>query len=215
VERVLHITVHNLYPGLELTSPVYFSTSTRCHISSSQQTSTSTIMEASFGIDSRWEDFKGVLLYKLQRKYITRIDNQLNINTALIEDTAKNIYLLVVWNVDYHKHEFYVFLIECTADFAWDKDKLWVLYWKYYDQIRSDYKSGVITWLIHGDTVMKMRYDVTYGSNYKLNIIISEETEKYNMERPIEIEPKRLVFPLSILIILTYVYIFLVFPSHH
>jgi hypothetical protein len=64
----LNITIRNLYPGLELTSPVYFSTNTMYCVPPSRQIGTRNTTEARFGIDSKWKGFKCALLYKLQRK---------------------------------------------------------------------------------------------------------------------------------------------------
>jgi hypothetical protein len=202
-KEALNITIRNLYPGLELMSPVYFSNGTTCHVSHSQQTDTSNPIEASFGIDSRQGDFKAVLLYKLQRKYITKTDDRSGSSIASIENT--NIYLLVVWNVENERDEFYACLIECPADdFTWNEDKLWALHRQYNDQFLKNYKYKTISWLMYGDTVIETRCSATYGLDYKLDIAISEETGKYNMDEPIQIDPKRLVSLLSILIVLMY-----------
>jgi hypothetical protein len=201
--EILNINIHNLYPDLELTSPVYFSNDMICHTPPSQKINTGAMMGASFGTTFKQEDFKGALLYKLQRKYATRTDNQLNNYIASIEDKAANIYLLVVWNSGYYCYDFRVCLIEYTNDFTWDEDKLWTLYREYSERFeRQD--PNIIAWLIHGDTVVKTRFNVTYGSDYKLDIVVSEGTGKYNMFKPMKINAKRLVLSLPILIMLIY-----------
>jgi hypothetical protein len=201
----LNITIHNLYSDLKLTSPVYCSNSTVCHVSPSQQVDTNNALEASFGITFRQKYFKGALLYKLQRHHTTETDNQPSTSTASVEDTTTNLHLLVVWNVEDDDRKFCVCLIECTGDFTWDEDKLWALWHQYNNnQFYENYKSRTITWLMNGGTIMKTRYDVAYGSDYKLDIVVSEGTRIYNMKEPIEIDPKRLVLPLSILTVLIY-----------
>jgi hypothetical protein len=190
-KEALHINICNLYPSLELTSPVYFSNGTVRHVSPIQQTYIGTV-SAGFGIGSNQKAFKGALLYKLWRKHATRADNHLNDSIALIENTAENVYLLVVWN-DVYNHKFCVCLIEFTNDFVWDEDKLWALYSEYNYQFHTDYKSKEDTWLIHGNAVIKTRLGVTYGSGYKLDIFISEETGKYIMRSPMKINSKRSV----------------------
>jgi hypothetical protein len=190
-KEVLNITIHNLYPGLELTSSVYCSNGTTCHVSPDQQVDTINTVEASFGIDSKQKKFEGVLLYKLQRKYATKTDNHLNDGTASSKNTAKNIHLLVVWCVEDERDESYVCLLECTDDFTWDEDKLWTLYKEYNHLFLDDYNYITLTWLTCDGTVMEMRCEVTYGTDYKLNIVISEETGKYSMEKPIEIDLER------------------------
>jgi hypothetical protein len=200
----LNINIHNLYPDVELISPVYCGNGVTCHTPSSRQTDTGTIVEASFGIDFRQKDIKAALLYKLQRKHTAKTGNHSNSSIASIEDTATSIYLLVVWNVTNERIDFPVCLLECTDDFTWDEDKLWALCHQYNVHLYENYDYRVIMWLMHGDTVMKIRRDVIYGSNCKLDIVISEGTGKYSMERPMKIDPKRLVLPLSILIVLIY-----------
>jgi hypothetical protein len=209
---VLNITIHNQYPGLVLTSPVYFSNGTTCYVSSSQQIDTSNVMEASFGIAFRQENFKFALLYRLQRKHTNTTDNQRDSSTASIENTT-NIYILVLWNVDNYDHKFCVCLIECTSDFTWDEDKLWALYREYDEQFYKDYNYRTIPWLIHGDAVMETRREITYESDCKLDIFIYEGTGKYNMSKPVKINPKRLVLLLSKLIMLMYTVSLSIQPS--
>jgi hypothetical protein len=213
-KEALNITIHNLYPSLELASPIYCSNGTTCHVSPSRQTDIGNTIEASFGIYPKQEYSLCTLLYKLQSKHITKTDHQSNSSTVSIKDTATtSMYLLVVWHVNYQFHDFYVCIIECTDDFTWDEDKLWALYWQYYNQFRKDYKYNIITWLMHGEAVMKTKLDVTYGSNYKLNIIITEGICGHNIEEPISINPKRLVLSLQILIMLMYTVSLCIRPS--
>jgi hypothetical protein len=63
-----------------------------------------------------------------------------------------------------------------------------------------------MTWLIYDSAVMRTKLDITYESGYKLDIIISEGAEKYNMEDPIKIDPKRSVLSLSMLSVLIYAF---------
>jgi hypothetical protein len=188
-KEALNMKIHNLYPDLGLTYPIYCSNGTICRVSFSQQMDR---VEAGFGIAFRQKNFKGVLLCKLQRKHAAGTDNQ-HSSTAPIEDIAENICLLVVWNVRDHDHGFRVCLIECDDDFAWDEDKLWALYFQYNDQFRKGYKSNINAWLIHDNAVMKTKCDTTYGADYKLDIIISEGARERNVEEPIKIDTERLV----------------------
>jgi hypothetical protein len=200
----LRVNICNLCPSLELTSPVYFSNATAYCASPSQQTR-SNIIFVSFRIAPDQKDVKGVLLYKLRRKYTTRTDNHLNNSTKSIENTATNLYLLAVWDIEDDKHTFYVCLLECPADFTWDEDKLWALYSQYNDQFCKDYKDYMrATWSMHGDKVMKTERDIIYGSDYELNIVLSEETRSCFTKEPVKIDPKRLVLSLSMLIVLIY-----------
>jgi hypothetical protein len=203
-KEALNMTIRSLYPGPALITPVYCSKHATCRVSSHQQTDADEIMEANFELASMQKDFKGVLLCKLQRKHTVEPDNHLNNSTVFVEDTATSTYLLVVWNVENECDTFYVCLTECTDGFIWDEDKLWTLRQQYYDQFLKDYNYKIITWLMHDGVVMKTRCDVTYGSDYKLNIVISEEAGRYVMRRPTKINPKWLVLSLLMLIVLIY-----------
>jgi hypothetical protein len=202
IKKALNITIRNQYPGLELTSPVYSSNGTTCYVSPSRQTDDGNTIEASFGIDSKQKDFKCALLYKLQRKHATKTDSQPNTSMASIEDTATGMYFLIAWDVEDNNHKSCVCLIDCDDDFAWDEDKLWALYRRYNDQFYTSYKSDIITWLMYDGSAVKTRLDATYGSDYKLDIVISEGTREDDVKEPMKIDPKRLVLPLSIMIVL-------------
>jgi hypothetical protein len=197
-KKALNITICNLYPDLELTSSVYFSDCAACHVPPTQQIDTNNTIEASFGVGPEQDCFKGALLYKLQRKHVDRADNQPNSSTVSIEDATTNMYLLVFWNNGWRwiNYGFYVYLIECANDFTWDEDKLWTLCKKYSDKFHKNYKPNTCTWLMNDGALMKTRFDITYGSDYKWDIIISEGVWEYNIEKPIKIDPKRLVLSL-------------------
>jgi hypothetical protein len=210
-KEALSVTICNLYPSLELTSPVYYSNST-CHVSPTQQTYAG-ITSANFGIASGQKVVKGALLYKLQRKCAIRTDNHLNNGAVSVENTETNLYLLVVWNIEDYKYKPYVCLIELTDDFTWDEDKLWVLLHQYNDQFFKDYNYLTNTWLVHGGPGMKTKRNITYESEYKIDIIIYEGTGQYLLLRPVKIDPKRLVLSLLMLIVLIYAVRLTIQPS--
>jgi hypothetical protein len=172
-------------------------------------------MEASFGIDPERGYFQGALLYKLQRKHADRIGNQPNSSTVSIKDATTNIYLLLVWNEgwQWNKYGFYVCLMEYASNFIWNEDKLWTFYEKYGDRFRKDYKASICTWLMNDGTLMKTKFDVTYGSDYKLSIVLSKGTWKHSIEEPIQFDPKRLVLSLLMLNVLMYTVRFRSRPS--
>jgi hypothetical protein len=198
---VLNVTICNLCPSLTLTYPIYYSNGTTFHEPHNQQIDTGTTIEASFGADPKQYRFKGIMLYKPQRKHTIIADNQSN-STASINDT--NLYLLVVWDVKADDRKFRVCLIEYTDGPTLDEAELWSLYIRYNNQFFEDYIPNVVTWLIYDDVVVKTRFEVTYGSDYKLDVIISEETGSYNVESPVEIDLKRSVLLLLTLIVLMY-----------
>jgi hypothetical protein len=196
-----------------LTSPACYNNGTTRHISPSQQVDTGSTMEASFGIDPVQEDFRCFLSYKLQRKYATRTVNKSNSSTVPIENTATNMYLLVALYVKVIYQNFSVRLIECNYNFTWDEDKLWAFYKQYSYIFSMDYEYKITTWLIDDDAVMKISHDITYRSDYKLDIIISEGIWKHNMRKPVKLDPNGLVSSLSMLIVLIYTVRLFIRPS--
>jgi hypothetical protein len=160
----LDIAIHNQCSGLELTSPVYSSTGIP-YVSPSQQIDSGTTMKASFRTAFKHGDFNGVLLYKIQRKHASIVDDQHNRSIAFIKGNVKNIHLLVVWNIGWDYCNFYTCLIECTDNFTWDEDRLWALCHQYMSKFHNNCKSNRITWLTHDGKVMKTRLDVIYRSD--------------------------------------------------
>jgi hypothetical protein len=161
-------------------------------------------METSFRLGPKQHYPECVLLYKLQRKQTDGTGNQLDSSTASIKDATANTYLLVICDDGWKlvNYGFYVYLIGCTDDFTWDEDKLWIFYKGYKEKFYKNHKDNIITWLMNDGTLLKTKFDITYGSDYKIDIVISEGTGKYDMEEPRKIDPKRLVLPLSVLIML-------------
>jgi hypothetical protein len=202
-KEALNITIRNPYSDLELTSPVYYSNGTTCYVSPRQQACIG-ITLASFEIDSQQKDVRGALLYKLQRKHTTKADNWPNSNTESIENTAINTYLLVVWEIGDYYHTFPVCLIECNNDLTWDEDKLWVLHHQYINHLYNDYNYSTCTWLTNDNILIRTRSNITFGSDYKVDIIISEVTGAYDLFKPMKIDPERLVLLLFMIIVLTY-----------
>jgi hypothetical protein len=212
-KEMLNITIYNQYSGLELMSPVYCSNGTTSHLFPSQRTGTGNTMKASFGIYPKQHYFNGALLYKLQRKHTTKTNRQSNNSKAPIEDKAISIYLLVAWNVKDYKHKFCVCPIECTDDFTLDEDVLWALHKKYANRFYANYKARIRTWLMHGSAVLKTRWNIKYGSDYKLDIIISKGTRSHEMKKPIRIDSERSVLSLLMLIVLIYTVSLLIKPT--
>jgi hypothetical protein len=205
-KEMLTIIIHNQYPDLELTSPVYFSDGTTCHLFPDQKADIGTTTKASFGIGSKQKEFKGALLYKLRRKYSDRTDNLPN-NHTISTKKAKNTHLLITWDIfdiEGQYHSFYACLIECDADFTWDENKLWALRYQYMDYISEEYNYLSLTWLTNDGAVVRMRDYTTYGLDCKLNIVITKGTGKYNLEKPMKFAPERLVVVLSMLPVLMY-----------
>jgi hypothetical protein len=204
-KEALNITIHNQCPKLELLSLVYFCDGTACHVPPIQQIGTDKKMEASFGINSKQQVVQAAFLYKLQKDHLSRLplemrrkitegtDNQLDSSATSTNDTTPNIYLLVACYIGWHEYGFYACLIECANDYTWDENKLWVFYREYRKEICKNCKDKINTWLMNDGTLIKTKLDVSYGSDYKLNIVISEGTRIYNMKKPLQFDLKRLV----------------------
>jgi hypothetical protein len=201
----LNITICNLYPNIELTPIVYLSNGETCYVPPNHQIGNGNTIEARFGIDPKRSCFKGALLYKLQRKCADRIGNQPNSSIVSTKNVTTNIYLLVVWDTGWRfsNYGFYVCLIECANNFTWNEDKLWMFYEKYRDRLCKKYKDNINTWLMNDGTLMKTKFNVTYGSDYKWDIIISEGAWEKGAGEPIQFD-LRLVLLLSMLNVLIY-----------
>jgi hypothetical protein len=203
-KEALNINIYNQHPSLELTSPVYFCDGTACHVPPTQEPDTVVVMGASFGIGSKQENVHAAFLYKLQddysgltlkaqRKIAKRTDNQLNSSAASTNDTTPNTYLLVICYIGWHEYGFYACLIECANDYTWDENKLWLFYREYRKKICKNCKDKINTWLMNDGTLIKTKLDVSYGSDYKLNIVISDGTGIHNMKKPLQFDLERLV----------------------
>jgi hypothetical protein len=179
-KEALHITIRNQYPGLALIPPVYFNHGTTYCIAPSQKANTGDTIEASFGIDAEQRN-EGALLYKLEMKNVTKIEHQPNMNPSCIDDIAPNVYLSVDWNIKDGQHQFRVYLVESNAGFILDEDVLWALYKKCDDVCDEPCGANSVIWLTHGGAVIKTRFDIIYGSDYKLDIMIYKGAWKYNM----------------------------------
>jgi hypothetical protein len=205
IDNVLVITIHNQYPGLVLTSPLYFSNGTMCYVSPSQQIGTNDTMHAIFGIDSKQKGSKCALLYKLQRSYINITENQSNSNIASIDDIALDIHLLVILDVKDDYHRFCACLIYSTNDFTWDEDKLWKLCDSCNKQLYWTYEYNVITWIVKNDIRIKTKCYITYGSDHNVDIIMPERALEHSTWKPVQIPKRWLVLLLLVLIVLIYV----------
>jgi hypothetical protein len=94
-------------------------------------------------------------------------------------------------------------LIECPDGLNWDEDKLLTLRHQYMDRICENYNYITIPWLMDDSAVIRTRQNITYGSNCKLDIVISEGSVKYSMEKPMKIYLERSVLSLLMLLVLT------------
>jgi hypothetical protein len=176
------LIIHNQFPGIELTSPVYAGRHVTCYLVPDQSINISSIIQVDFNINITRRMPTGVLMYKLQRKNI----NQSNEDSIPGEEEATCIQLVIIWIVNNSSKEFSAasYLLEHNEDSAWCRCELMKLE-KYCKLTNIQY--GIIedTWLMHDNTVLLKRVNVTCEEKcYKLDMTISETSIKEDTQRP-------------------------------
>jgi hypothetical protein len=173
------LIIHHQFPGVELVSPICIGDGITCYLSPDQSVDVDSTAKASFSIDPVQEESIGILIYKLQRKNI----NQSNEGVIHNEEEATCIQLVIVWKVTSSKR-FHVFswLIEHDKDRVWNRDGLLKLAERYtlinIRRIPIEY-----TYLMHDNTVLMTRVNVTREECYRLEITLSETSIKDDTQR--------------------------------
>jgi hypothetical protein len=171
------MTINNQCSNIKLTSPVYFTKDAMCHGHFPQQVDSKSITKVNFvtGVDRY--TFGGVLLYRLQRK----------------EDAPTNTQLLVIWgyrpptSFSYALYS-HALLIEHESTLVWDRNKLKLLYDRYYDHWYT--KSDLGLWLLDDNTELKTNYEALHGG-YSMEITISEYEGPFFPMKPLWVDPNR------------------------
>jgi hypothetical protein len=179
------LMIYHQFPGIELVYPVYACENATCYLSPDQKVDVGFTTQAGFSIDLSQGEPIGILMYEL------RNEKQSNKDVISSEDEARCIQLLIIWKVNNSK-EFYVdpLLIEHDKGRIWDRDKLMRLAnrYKVYDI------HGFIeeTYLMHDNTVLMTRVNVAHEEAcYKLEMIISKGSIKYDTQRLVYIDVDR------------------------
>jgi hypothetical protein len=129
-----------------------------CHIQSSQQVDSKSIVKANFKTGMDQVTFGGVLLYHLSRK----------------EDTSISTQLLVIWGYKSNKLYSHVRLIEHESTLDWDKEKLRMLYDEYDSQYNIDFiMEGR---LLSDNTKLKTKCETSRGG-LEMSVVIYEEKD--------------------------------------
>jgi hypothetical protein len=134
-------------------------------------------------LTSYWAEFKGAIMYKLQRKSV-KSNDQLR---------STSILLCIAWRSEgYKKLRVFVHLIECDKTFYWNECKLREYYQRYASQLNTYIGPIKDTWLLDGDTVLTTRLELDFTQrDGVLNIAISEGIKGEYTKRPIWINPER------------------------
>jgi hypothetical protein len=185
------VIIHNQCLNTELISPIYFGNGTVCPKLSGQQIDINTAMKIRFEICAIQNEFKGALLYKLQRN----LHDQCRIDASTTEtnrNEAIYVYMFVAWKMKDSKPFICVVLVECTKEFAWNQGRLMKLYdknhnlFKKYDETISD------TWFLGDSMTLKTSFKVRSSEkNFELSVSISEEERDDYAMKPLWINPKR------------------------
>jgi hypothetical protein len=108
-------------------------------------------------------------------------------------DTSTHTQLLFIWG--YRCNIFYpllvysqVWLIEHEDTLVWDKDKLRMLYDKYYELWYTDDDSG--PYLLNDNTKMNVEEGFFYGG-YEMHAFVSEEKRYLSYRKPLWVDPNR------------------------
>jgi hypothetical protein len=142
LQSTMNVIINNQCPNIELTSPVYFTKDTTCHIQFPQQMNSDSSVKVGFRTSINENMFGGVLLYHLQRK----------------EDKSISVQLLVIWRCESDELYSYTWLIEHESTLVWNKDKLKILYDRY--NIRYDTHEK---WLLDDGTELETKCELTHG----------------------------------------------------
>jgi uncharacterized protein YeaC (DUF1315 family) len=180
------VNIHNHCLNTKLVSPVYFCNGAVCPGLSSQQIDIDTKMNANFEINTTQDEFKGALLFKLQR--CIESDDQRNmdaLHTETDKDETKCVQMLVAWEMKDSVPSAHVTLVEHAKEFTWNEGELRKLYDKNHDRLKRYGNTMLDTWLINDHMILKTSFGVReLKENFELSIFISEEEGNIYAMRP-------------------------------
>jgi hypothetical protein len=150
-------------------------------------------MSSSFEINATQDEFKGALLYELQRYS----DNQYNMDASTTEtgkSEATHVYILTVWKMKDSKPFARIALVEHTKGFSWNEDKLKELCDKNYSWLKEHNDTTSDTWLVNDNMILKTTFRTRdLKRTPELGVFISEEEiDSYTM-RPLCVDLERWV----------------------
>jgi hypothetical protein len=172
------LMIHHQFPGIELVSPGYAYNGATCHLSPSQRVDAGSTTQIGFNITYSWEKPIGILMYELKRKN-TRQSNK---DATSDKDKTRCIQLAIIWEINSSKELCVIsYLIEHDKRRVWDRYELMKLakwYKKYDIHIPIE-----LTYLMHDNSVLMKRVNVTCEDCYKLEMIISKGSIRYDTQR--------------------------------
>jgi hypothetical protein len=173
------LVIHHQFPSIELVSPIYACDDTTCYFSPVQKVVVGSTMQVDFNIKFSQREPIGILMYELKNT------KKFNNDAMPSEDEERYIRLFMAWKVDSSKKFRVVsLLIEHDKGHIWDRDRLMKLA-KYYMLYDIQHGPIELTWLMHDNTVLMTRADVTREAEYyKLEMTISKASIKDDTTRP-------------------------------
>jgi hypothetical protein len=185
------IIIHNQCLNTELVSPVYFGNGVVCPKLSDQQIDIDVAMKIRFEIYATQDEFKGALLYKLQRNFNNQYGMD-TLNTDANNSEAKYVYMLLAWEMKDSEHFAYVALVEHTNELVWNEDKLKKLYDKNHNLLKKYDETISDTWLMDDNVILKTSSKVRNSEGYfVLSISVSEEERDDYTMRPLCVDLER------------------------
>jgi hypothetical protein len=162
----VNLMIHHQFPGIELVSPICAGKGATCYLSPDQSVVVDSTTQAGFKFNPNRDESIGILTYELK--------NVKQLNEEVISDGVY-IQLVMIWKV--HKSgRFYAysFLIEHDKSRVWKRGELMKLA-QHYESFIIQHGPIEDTWLMHNNTVLMIRANVTFEEEYyKLEMTISE-----------------------------------------
>jgi hypothetical protein len=180
------MNIVNLCSNIKLVSPVYFGNGVVFPKLSDQQIYIGTKMNASFEINTTQDDFKGALLYKLQRYS----DSQYSMEND--KNKAAHVYMLTAWKMVDKKPFVRIVLVEHAKEFIWNEEKLKKWYDKNHAWLEEFDSNTSDTWFMDDSMVLKTSFKARILKKVlELIVFISEEEKSDHAVKPLCVDFER------------------------
>jgi hypothetical protein len=194
LHKVMDMTIHNQYPDIELTSPVYFYNCGTYNEYPVERTDDSAMMKIEFRFDLGQYESRGILMYEVRKKGNEVSNHQSDIDimhVKLTEKVSKMMRLLVTWKVErLKKPSVHIMLIEHNNNLVLNEDKLAKLYDKINDRSSRYDNPSRCAWLICNNAALVATCKATGKNCPKLNINISKEDKNKYTKKPMWVNQK-------------------------
>jgi hypothetical protein len=180
------LMIHHQFPGMELVSPLYVTFGARRYLPPAQKVVFDSKTEVDFKTIPSCRISSAVLIYEVQRHNADQ-----SIVNAVSREKTMCTWLAIIWKIN-HRKEFLTasYLIEYDENRGWNRDKLMKLV-KYYELTNIQNGSVEETWLMHDNTVLLTKLNVTHKVSYNLGVTISETGMGDDTRRPLYFDPSR------------------------